>query len=102
MAFIRKIKKGKYTYLAEVEGKRINGKVVQKHIRYIGREKDGKIIKSGSIETTEVTKVTIWAPILAAIFAAAAPRPREAPVMITTGCPDSSWLDLFSFGGVSG
>jgi len=36
MTFIRKIKKKGGTYLAEVEGKWINGKVVQKHIRYIG------------------------------------------------------------------
>ncbi len=64
MSFIRKIKKGKYTYLAEVEGKRINGKVVQKHIRYVGKELDGKIIKTGSIEDTEVTKVTTWAPLI--------------------------------------
>jgi transposase len=64
MSFIRKIKKGKYTYLAEVEGKRINGKVVQKHIRYVGKELNGKIIKTGSIEDTEVTKVTTWAPLM--------------------------------------
>lgn len=64
MAFIRKIKKGEYTYLAEVESKRVNGKVVQRHIRYVGREKDGKIIKSGSIENTEITKVTTWAPLI--------------------------------------
>jgi hypothetical protein len=31
MAFIRKIKKEGAIYLAEVESKRINGKVVQKH-----------------------------------------------------------------------
>jgi len=50
--------------LAEVEGKRINGKVVQKHIRYVGRELNGEIIKSGTIEDVEVTKVTTWAPLL--------------------------------------
>ena len=64
MSFIRKIKKGKHTYLAEVEGKRINGKVVQKHIRYVGRELNGKIIKAGTIEDTEVIKVTTWAPLM--------------------------------------
>lgn len=37
MAFIRKIKKKNGIYLAEVENKWINGKVVQKHIRYIGK-----------------------------------------------------------------
>lgn len=64
MSFIRKIKKGKYTYLAEVEGRRINGKVVQKHIRYVGKELNGKVIKTGTIENTEVIKVTTWAPLL--------------------------------------
>ena len=38
MSYIRKIKKNGKVYLAEVEGKRINGKVVQKHIRYIGKK----------------------------------------------------------------
>ena len=46
MVFIRKIKKGRHTYFAEVESKRINGKVIQKHIRYIGKELNGKIIKA--------------------------------------------------------
>jgi transposase len=36
MTYIRKIKKKNGTYLAEVEGKWINGKSVQRHIRYIG------------------------------------------------------------------
>jgi transposase len=36
MVFIKKIKKKNGTYLAEVEGKWINGKSVHKHIRYIG------------------------------------------------------------------
>ena len=59
MSFVRKIKKGDYTYLAEVENKWINGHVVQKHIRYIGRELNGERILSGSAANTEVTKVTI-------------------------------------------
>jgi len=36
MSFVRKIKRGKKTYYAEVENIRINGKVVQKHIRSLG------------------------------------------------------------------
>jgi transposase len=64
MTFIRKIKKGNYTYLAKVENKRINGKVVQKHLGYIGRKLDGKIIKSGTIENTQITGVRIWGPLL--------------------------------------
>lgn len=64
MTFIRKIKRGKYVYLAEVENKWINGKVVQKHIRYIGRELSGKPMLSGSIANSEITKVTLWAPLI--------------------------------------
>lgn len=63
MAFIRKIKRGKYTYLARVENKWINGKVVQKNLGYIGRERNGKPIFSGT-ENIEVTKVSIWTPLL--------------------------------------
>jgi hypothetical protein len=33
MSFIRKIKKGDKTYLAEVENRRVEGKVVQRFIR---------------------------------------------------------------------
>ena len=40
MTFIRKIKKGDKIYYQEVENKWVNGKTVQKHIRYIGRDKD--------------------------------------------------------------
>lgn len=64
MVFIRKIKRGKFTYLAEVENKWVDGKVVQKHIRYVGKELNGEKILSGSIANAEVTKVTIWAPLL--------------------------------------
>ena len=64
MTFIRKIKRGKFTYLAEVENKWIDGKVIQKHIRYVGKELNGEKILSGSIANAEVTKVSIWAPLL--------------------------------------
>ena len=45
MTFIRKIKIGKRTYLAEVKSVRENGKVKQKFIRYLGTEIDGKPAK---------------------------------------------------------
>jgi len=45
MSFIRKIKIGKRTYLAEVKSIREKGKVRQKFIRYIGTEIDGKPAK---------------------------------------------------------
>ena len=64
MVFIRKIKKGKYTYLAKVENKWVNGKVVQKHLGYVGKEVSGKQIRSGTLENTDVTKVSIWAPLI--------------------------------------
>ncbi len=40
MSFIRAIKRGDKTYYQEVENKWINGKTIQKHIRYIGRDRD--------------------------------------------------------------
>ena len=64
MSFIRRIKNGKYTYLAEVENKWVDGKVVQKHIHYVGKELNGERILSGSIANTEVTGVKIWAPLI--------------------------------------
>ena len=45
MSFIRKIKVGQKTYLAEVKSVRENGKVRQKFIRYLGTEIDGKLSK---------------------------------------------------------
>jgi transposase len=65
MAFIRKIKKNGATYLAEVESKRVNGKVVQKHIRYIGKEVDGQTILSSSISDLAVDKVKLYGPLIA-------------------------------------
>ena len=37
MAFVRKIKKGDAVYLALVENKRIEGKVRQRVIKYLGK-----------------------------------------------------------------
>ena len=64
MSFIRKIKKGNAVYLAEVENRRIGGKIVQKHIRYVGKEVDDKPILTGSVERSSVDKVTIFGPLL--------------------------------------
>lgn len=64
MSFTRKIKKGNKVYLAEVENKWINGKCVQKHIRYLGKEADGKTILSSSISNIEVNQVKLYGPLL--------------------------------------
>ncbi len=64
MSFIRKIKKGNKTYLAEVESKRIKGKVVQKHIRYIGKEVNGKKVISLSSEDIQISEVKIHGPLI--------------------------------------
>ena len=64
MSFIRKQKKGDHIYLHEVENKRINGKVVQKYIRYIGKEVNGERIVSISSNDLEVDSVRIYGPLL--------------------------------------
>jgi transposase len=64
MSFIRKIKKGSRIYLAEVENKRINGKVIQHHIQYIGKEADNKTILSTSISDVSIDKVKLYGPLL--------------------------------------
>ena len=45
MSFIRKIRKGDRVYLAEVESQRVEGKVVQRFIRYVGKEADGRTMR---------------------------------------------------------
>lgn len=65
MSFTRKIKKNGKIYLAEVENKSINGKVVQKHLRYVGKEVDGQTVLSASISNIEVEEVKICGPLLA-------------------------------------
>jgi hypothetical protein len=64
MSFIRKVKRKGRVYLAEVENRRINGKVVQRHIRYVGREADGKTILATSLSEAEVEQVKLYGPLL--------------------------------------
>lgn len=64
MSYIRKFKKNGKVYLAEVESKRVGGKVVQKFIRYVGKEADGKTILSASISNIEIEQVKIYGPLL--------------------------------------
>jgi transposase len=64
MSFIRRIKKGNSIYLAEVENQRIGGKVVQRHLRYVGKELDDRPLLTGSVERSSVDKVTIYGPLL--------------------------------------
>lgn len=64
MSFIRKIKKGNKTYLAEVENVKVDGKVQQRHIKYIGKEADGQTILSSSISNVEIDQVKLCGPLL--------------------------------------
>ena len=64
MSFIRRIKRQGRVYLAEVENKWIKGKCVQRHIRYIGREADGKTLLAASLSEVEVEQVKIYGPLL--------------------------------------
>ncbi|MBI4737977.1 transposase [Candidatus Woesearchaeota archaeon] len=41
-----------------------NGKVVQKHLRYVGREADGKTILNASISNAEIEQVKLYGPLL--------------------------------------
>jgi transposase len=64
MSFIRKIRRGNQIYLAEVENARIAGKVVQRHLRYVGKEIDNRPILTGSVAASRVDRVTIYGPLL--------------------------------------
>src|SRR5271157_1212252 len=64
MSYIRKFKKGDRTYLAEVESQRINGKVVQRFIRYVGKEANGRTILSTSLSDAKVEGVKLYGPLL--------------------------------------
>lgn len=64
MSFVRRIKKGDAVYLAEVENRRVDGKVVQRHLRYIGREVDGRTVLSTSMSDVEIDEVKLYGPLL--------------------------------------
>jgi transposase len=64
MSFIRKIKRGNAVYLAEVQNSWVDGKAVQKHLRYVGKEVDNKPFLSGSVERAAVDRVAIYGPLL--------------------------------------
>ncbi|MBI1745303.1 MAG: transposase [Acidobacteria bacterium] len=64
MSFIRRIKKGDKIYLAEVENSWLNGKCVQRYIRYVGKVADGKTILSSSISNVEIDQVKLYGPLL--------------------------------------
>jgi hypothetical protein len=64
MSFIRKIKKGEKVYLAEVENRRVGGKVVQHFIRYVGKEANGRTVLSASMSDVEVEEVKLYGPLL--------------------------------------
>jgi transposase len=64
MSFIRKYRVGGKVYLAEVESRRVEGKVVQHFIRYVGKEADGKTILATSISDVELSEVRLWGPLL--------------------------------------
>ena len=64
MSFIRRIKRQGRVYLAEVENKWIKGKCVQRHIRYVGRQADGKTLLAASLSEVEVEQVKLYGPLL--------------------------------------
>ncbi len=64
MAFIRRVKVGKLVYLQEVESVWENGKSKHRYIRTIGKEIDNKKILTGAIESSQVSRVAIYGPLL--------------------------------------
>ncbi len=64
MSFIRKHRVGGKIYLAEVENRWVHGKVVQRHIRYVGKEANGKTILSTSMSDVQIDQVKLYGPLL--------------------------------------
>ena len=64
VSYIKKQRRDGKIYLSEVESKRVNGKVVTKHIRYIGKEVDGETIISTSISDIGLEEVKVYGPLI--------------------------------------
>lgn len=64
MAFIKKSKRNGKIYLSEVENTWIDGKCVQKHIRYIGIAVDGQTKLVASISDIEIKEVKVFGPLI--------------------------------------
>jgi len=64
MSFIRKRKRNGQIYLEEVENVRKDGRVIQKFIRHVGREANGKTIVSCSISDVAVDSVKLSGPLM--------------------------------------
>lgn len=64
MSYLKRSMKNGKVYLSEVETKRIEGKVVTRHLRYIGKEVDGETVLSSSLSNVEVDEVKIYGPLL--------------------------------------
>ena len=64
MSFIRKFKKAGKVYLAEVENRRVRGKVVQHFIGDVGKETHGRTVLSVSMSDVEVEEVKLYGPLL--------------------------------------
>ena len=106
MSFIRKIKKGDKTYLAEVENRRVEGKVVQRFIRYVGKQADGRTVLSTSLSDVEVAEVKLYGPLLvlhylADLGAYQRAHPVANPTDPITGDfePDGTWYSMIALRG---
>jgi len=64
MSYIKRSKKNGKVYLSEVESVRVDGKVVTRHLRYLGREADGKTILASSISDVSVSQVKVYGPLI--------------------------------------
>jgi len=64
MSYIKKSKRNGKIYLSEVETKRVNGRIITRHIRYLGKEADGKTVLSASVSNIAVDKVKVYGPLL--------------------------------------
>lgn len=65
MAFVRRIKRNGRIYEALVENKRIDGKVVQRHIRYLGlAPEESQPKKKVNIGSLEITDSRVYGPII--------------------------------------